>query len=343
MDNVYRPTSKALSTPRKQIYMAILPGIRVGYRQQTDGSFLVLNIDLDDTYTRLQGEATRPGLWRAESIEEDTFHVEFVRDGKLDPANKDRFVIVSDRTDQKPGFVVDETYQVLKSSRDKTTLGQIRRNGFDLHYTPGKKRIGGWTNLQESYTARSCASLRESAELLAQTMRDASGISGVLWGSEGGGSGILTQAMQILADQGVKLESHGIFLNRATTLPSQAVALAHRLGIATDDVTRKSSFSLHQMAGQLCFVDIPISNLVRLRTDNAYTLGSLARDTARGSFDAIQNTHTTVGAAGFLGFMTATSPAISQVGGILALTSIAIKTLEKVAPEFSRRPLWPRK
>lgn len=336
MDNIYKPNSQATSNTRKEIYMAILPGIRVIFKQQDSSAFKVLKIELDDTYTRQQREATSPGLWRARKVDKE-WEAKFVEDGKLDTTTRNRFVVISDRTNKKPGYEANKIFKVLQSSRDKTTLTQISNDGFDLHYTPGENSIGGMKNMKEVRHANNSASLKESAEILAHTMYNAREISGVVWGSEGGGSGVLTQAMQILADQGISLKTHGIFLNRANTLPSKVVELARKLEIKSDDVTKKSTLSLDQLAGQLCFLDTPVSYLERLNNDDDYGMGNLAKDTVQGTFNSIHNTNTAIGAVGLFGAAVAKSPVVATVGGILALTTVVIKTLENVAPEASRR------
>jgi hypothetical protein len=338
MDNIYKPSSRALSNSRNEVFMAVLPGIRVIYRQKDNGTFTVLKIDVDDAYTKQQKEATSPGLWNATKAD-DEWNASFVKDGKLNPNAKNKFVVISDRSSRHPTAEAASIFKVLQGSRDKTTVTQIGNDGFDLHYTPGEKSIGGMKNMKEVRHANNQASLKESAEILAHTMHNARDISGVVWGSESGGSGVLTQAMQILADRGVTLDTHGIFLNRATTLPSKAVELARKLESKSDRVDKKSTISLDQLAGQLCFFDTPVSNLERLKNDDDYTTGSLAKDTVQGTFNAVNNSNSVIGAAGLLGFSLASSPVVATVGGILALTTVVTKTLENIMPETSRKHL----
>lgn len=56
---------------------------------------------------------------------------------------------------------------------DQVSASALTSNDFDLHFTPGKKCIGGLRNLQQAYKAETDASLHESAILLADTMASA--------------------------------------------------------------------------------------------------------------------------------------------------------------------------
>ena len=61
------------------------------------------------------------------------------------------------------------------------------------------------------------------------------GIEGVSWVAEFGGAAVLTQAMKILADQGVTLEDHTAFLYRPNTNVEEA-AQAKALLILLKDI-----------------------------------------------------------------------------------------------------------
>jgi hypothetical protein len=111
---------------------------------------------------------------------------------------------------------------------------RVDSNGFDLHYTPGEKRLGGLKNYRNAIRPNQNAELHESALLLAKTMYQARDIKGVAWISEDGGSGVLTQAMTVLAAQGVKLTNHTAFLFNPTTSPNIAVKAAHEIGLKLD-------------------------------------------------------------------------------------------------------------
>ena len=106
---------------------------------------------------------------------------------------------------------------------------KVNQNGFDLHFTPGTKKTGGLINYKEATRPLDNESLYESAQLLARIMYDARNIEGVGWVAEYGGSGVLTQAMKILADRNVTLENHTVFLYRPRTSPNEAYKLAEKL------------------------------------------------------------------------------------------------------------------
>src|SRR5690606_41081729 len=106
---------------------------------------------------------------------------------------------------------------------------RVANPGLDLHYTPGKRGIVGLKKSRDALTNENGKALVESATLLANTMYSARNVQGVLWFADWGGSAVLTRALQILKDQHLKLEKHSVFLNRPTSVSSQALKLAKEL------------------------------------------------------------------------------------------------------------------
>src|SRR5690606_19803613 len=118
--------------------------------------------------------------------------------------DKDRVVTISDYyTDLDEA--AENCARAAKEPRDSYT---IDRRGFDMHFTPGTGKIGGLKPLTSQNPTRSRA-IRESAFLLAETMAASRNVDGVYWVSQGGGSGVLTQALQILKRLKVNFEDTG--------------------------------------------------------------------------------------------------------------------------------------
>ncbi|HWV14675.1 MAG TPA: hypothetical protein VN030_04525, partial [Cellvibrio sp.] len=156
----------------------------------------------------------------------------------------------------------------------------LKSNGFDLHFTPGEKRIGGLTNIQQAYNAATDTSLHESAILLARTMENARSIKGVAWVSQSGGLGVLTQAMRILNDKGVdfKESEHFVFFSNPTTNLTKAEQLARNIGIAVDRKSHsKNLLNIEQLFGR-GFLGGLAAGIQRYRSDKKYTALKLGVD-----------------------------------------------------------------
>jgi len=159
--------------------------------------------------------------------------------------------------------VVTDQYQLLDdalvladdAATDKSimvTKSDLAEFGFDLHFTPGEKRIGGVMNLQQAGAADADPRLRESATLLASTMKDASQYKNVKWISERGGSGVLTHAMSLLKAQGVSFKDtkHKVFFSHIMTNVAKAEQLARDIGLELGSPTHtKDIINVSEMFG----------------------------------------------------------------------------------------------
>ena len=98
------------------------------------------------------------------------------------------------------------------------------------------------------------------------------------------------------------------------------------------------TISLDQLAGRLSFSEINlVSNSKKLINDDNYSVGSLVKDTAKGIYSSVGSTNTVIGAGGLMGLGLAASPVVATVGGILAMSTLLIKSAEKIAPEFVQK------
>ena len=212
-------------------FVMILPGCKVTVEKLPNDKFKILHFDADLNFSKLQGDEKKPSLYRA-SKSRDGWQTALQPDYKILP-EKDRYVAISDIRNVRSSSVAEEVADYLADTPN-TGSQKIDANGFDLHFTPGQKRVGGLVNYKEAISPIEAKYLNESAYLLARAMYDARDIKGVSWVSEFGGSGILTQAMKMLADQKVSLEKHTIFLYRPSTSPNEAVRIAQQLNLNLD-------------------------------------------------------------------------------------------------------------
>lgn len=212
-------------------FVVILPGCKVTVEKLPQDGFRILHFDADVNYFELQVAALKPALYKAEKGRLSAgWNVTLQKRGQL-RKDKNRIVGVSDGLYDQPSAAAENIAPKLSKASFAGDGDVLNDDGFDFHYTPGKKRIGGLVNYRDAVRPLNNTAINESAILLAKTMYDSKDIPGVGWVSEFGGSAVLTQAMKILADQGVKLDKHRAFMVRPRTSVNEAVKQAHRLNL----------------------------------------------------------------------------------------------------------------
>lgn len=212
-------------------FVMILPGCKVTCEKLDADGFRILYFEADIHYGEAIKSKAKPGLYQASKIN-GAWKAELRKDGLIEH-KEDRLVAISDSGYDNP----DEAAGIAAPRIGEAPhVGSLRVNtkGFDLHFTPGEKRIGGLSNYRNAIRVNQYTELHESAMLLARTMYEAKEVPGVTWVSEDGGSGVLTQAMTIIAAQGIQLPSHVVFMFNPTTSPNTAVKAAHNLGVLLD-------------------------------------------------------------------------------------------------------------
>ncbi|MCX2778454.1 hypothetical protein [Microbulbifer thermotolerans] len=213
-------------------FVVILPGCRVTAEKRPDGSYRVLYMQADLNYSELMDRAEKPGLYEA-TKDGDEWQASLKKKGKI-AEREDRLVAISDSGYRNPDKAASMSASRIAEAPFSGGGLRVEKNGFDMHFTPGNKRIGGLINYRDSVRPLDNTKLYESALLLAKTMYDARKIKGVGWIAEFGGSAVLTQALKILADRGVRLENHTAFLVRPRTSPNEAIKAAHAVGLKLD-------------------------------------------------------------------------------------------------------------
>ena len=129
--------------------------------------------------------------------------------------------------------------------------------------------------MRQAVNAGTDPGLHESAILLARTMYEARNTEGVKWVSETGGSGVITQALKILVDQGVNLKEskHSIFLCNPTTRVSTIQALSIQLDLGQPRrINRSNPLKPDELVGGLGFGGGYVTAYVRLQNDKNYGL-----------------------------------------------------------------------
>lgn len=206
-------------------FFVFLPALKATMERRSNDEYVLVDLQLDAMYFEATDQkGTRMGLYRAKS-ERSRWEAAYVENGHILPKDG-RTVAVADSGYDRAIDAVEATVPRVTHSRAVAEV-DIATGGCDLHFTPGARRQGGLFR----YNAIGVTGTYGSATLLAESMRQARSLTGVKWIADHGGSSILTQAMRILADKGVTLKGHTVFLEQAATSPGDTVRLAHRLDL----------------------------------------------------------------------------------------------------------------
>ncbi len=146
-----------------------------------------------------------------------------------------------------------------------------------MHHTPGPSSLGGLINYHQALKPLSDTKVHASSIALAETMKQAKDIKHVRWVSEYGGSTVLTQALAILVDQGVKLPDHFIFMHRPKSVPHEALKLAHQLDMKIGRDFKKSAAT--DVIGNMGALGMIYDR--RMKEGKRYTTGNAIWDTGK--------------------------------------------------------------
>ncbi|MBY6191686.1 hypothetical protein KUV22_14730 [Microbulbifer agarilyticus] len=231
-NNVYvRPESRRSSGGSEKYYV-FLPGLKATVVRWPNDQFCITELVLDDNYyhTHRSGqEQTRLGTYRAKlGPNNSSWHTQYVEDGQVSPISG-RLVTVADSHYETANDAANYSIAGAMTFLGKNTIS-VRIDGCDLHFTPGNKRLGSLV----CYDPITVDSSRASAVHLAATMEQARKVRSVAWVADFGGSAVLTQAMQILANKGVTLPDHTVYFYRPRTSPAKALKLAHQLKLSVN-------------------------------------------------------------------------------------------------------------
>ena len=247
-DSVY--TTTEVGNGGYATYKMVLPGCVAYFHKNAQGCFYIYHLEANFEYLDLQRKGAKPGLHRVENKDRQ-WMTEFAENGQI-KTSPGRVVAISDSgssLEEAVGAVVPVITSAPEIGESKKAL---KLDGFDLHFTPGKTRFGGMRNRIQAAQPETTSSLNESALLLANTMQYAVKTKMVSWITQGGGSGIMTQALQILKDKNIDFSGteHQIFFSGITTNLVKAEQLARDLGLETGRLTHsRNPLNLNQLLG----------------------------------------------------------------------------------------------
>lgn len=304
---------QTLSTPYTSFEM-LLPGCRASVLKCTSGKYLVWKMKLDDKYTTLQSEGVKPGLYHV-SKSENHWKSSFKESGEISSLNYP-VISISDGSGNLTTAASDCANHLSKSSQ----IGSLplQKEGFDMHYTPGES-IGGLKQINQALFAGSHSSIRESAQLLAYTMERAKNTDTVLWLTQAGGSGVLTQAMEILRSRGIRFDenNHRVYFSHPTTSYVVAQNLAMELGMKFDrDNLSIHPFNLNELVGGMCVLGSYVAGYQRVKNDPEYNALNYGVDSLKGVSRNWQAISLTAGCA------TAVSAVLNAGGSAVAIPAV---------------------
>jgi len=306
----------------------VLPGCTATMAKTANGEYHLLYMRADERYFEQQKIGAQPGMHNVTKASRG-WRTHFNDNGQI--THKDnRFVAITDRRGSEPAETIKEAYDTLKDNPLTTSFMLESNTGFDMHYTPGDQSIGGLTNIRQAMNAQTDPELHESAILLAKSMHDARDIPGVQWVSEAGGSGVLCQALQILADQNITLDKHAIFLCNPTTRQTKVVELSLKLGLGQPrNISKNNLLRSGELVGGLGFGGGYGTAYQRLKKDDNYTAlmftGDMVKEST--SLKKAGGTAVAVGAAVSLSSAGASLPAIALFAGAVMGVAGLGKTL----------------
>ncbi|MGB3610111.1 MAG: hypothetical protein WA987_06995 [Cellvibrio sp.] len=213
----------AKTSDNRQVYVLLVPGLRMEFSQYPNSDFVIHRLSLDDTYFELQKNLKRPGLFRVEKGTRGSYMTEAVN--QITP-KEGRVVTVSEGSNNLRKITIDSA----RAAKEPIGDSVIDRFGFDMHVTPEEGKLRGMEKIGAK-KAKHSRMLRESAILLAKAMEESRKVEGVYWVSQGGGSEVLTQALNLLKANKVSFEGtgHHVFFSKPTTSIVKAQDLAFDL------------------------------------------------------------------------------------------------------------------
>ncbi|MBU2985779.1 hypothetical protein KO528_10495 [Saccharophagus degradans] len=317
----------------------ILPGCRAKVMKCSNGKYLVYKMNLDVNYPELQSNGRKPGLHQVRKTNQE-WTPKFKGNGQISNTPNPTIAISDGYSD------INRAAIICAGDISETGLigSQILpRQGFDMHYTPGKG-IGGLKNIRQALHAATDINLYESAALLAKTMEMAKNTKDVIWVAQGGGSGVLTQAMSILKNKGVEFTNnkHYLYFSHPTTSFVRAQALAMDIGMKFD----RNNLSIrtlnpNETIGGLNLGGDFIAAYQRKKRDPEYTALHLGVDALKGVHRNWQPISTTAGCAAAISAAVGTGGSALALPAVLtaatAMTGLGLTLFSSWLPESYRR------
>lgn len=307
-NNVFIPNVKDFKTNSFQKVVVFVPGIKATVEHRAGGHLVVTELELSDGYDAIAKRGgERPGVYRVEGTD-DGFKATYKANGRITP-EANRNVAIADTSYSTLSMAVSAVGSELESICNSDT---VTKGEFDLVYSPVGNKLGGLTKYSPDIHTQSYA----FAGLLADAMEKSRSHSGVVWASQGGGSVVLTQALQALVAKGAsfKDKKHIVKMHRATSNPVPTLQAAFKLGMRPDKKVGNGNGDIIPSAHAM------VINASRARDpDDYYTWSDYRNDFTGGVLAALS----AAGAISTTVVLTASSPLLVKLGVVSGLVGTA--------------------
>jgi hypothetical protein len=316
-------------------FVMSLPGLAVFFRKRSNSEYVVYRIKRTASFQQGQESFKEPGLFEVVK-DREVYQASLRRDGRIKSVDN-RVVVVSDAS----STLDDAVQSGVLAMKDSPFATFGKRSDFDLHCTPGPEKFGGLRNYKQAMAPELDSELRKSAMLLSRTIYEARKIKGVNWVSDGGGSAVLTQAMYLLAQQGVSLKDseHYVYFGDLTSNLLKAQKFAEQIGFKFERKNKSIDYLKPSSVFGSGFGGAYLAAFYRYRSDpENYTLLKMSADVVAESTNA-QGAGavllTTGAATAFaLGFNPTT---IGLSAGAAAIAAIAKSGLPKIYDKIKEK------
>jgi len=261
-------------TRGREEFFVTLPGCKATIERRSNDQYYLMDLTFDDTYSEINNLTQATGLHKAKKSDgNNDWGSTFYKNGQTDASgNGIRIAAITDGNHED----AEKAAQTIAASIAKAPDAPSEKNftEMDVHYTHGTGKHGGLLNRKMAINPLNNDKIHGSAILLAKSMMSAKD-KNITWVSEKGGSAVLTQALEIVSNNNVRLEKHNVFLYDPTTSTNQALQAARRAGIELDRyAVHTGIFNPMGNSGQLTML------YNRVKSDKDYTRGNAAFDLA---------------------------------------------------------------
>lgn len=263
------------------VFYAVLPGIKATFEHRSNGTYNLTSLIPDKNYMKMLYDAEKPALYEVKKPS-NRWIANLIENGEVKKDKEFPFVVITDRNHQNIDDAAEQASSSLSDAPAASSDRILKAKGFNMHFTPGTKRISGLKSINVGIESKNDRHLHQSAIQLANSMYNAKDTEGVLWLSEYGGSGVLQKAMEILSTQEISLKKHAIFLSHPTTPPSELFKLSSKLGLETEGRGITKGLGRGEFWGRMSIIDTPKSKITRLKHDENYDGYKLTGDVIRG-------------------------------------------------------------
>ncbi|TVZ38953.1 hypothetical protein P886_3339 [Alteromonadaceae bacterium 2753L.S.0a.02] len=321
--NVFIPNTNEFKANTFQKVVVVVPGIMATVERRPNDTLVVTGLVLSDAYKSLaKNSSEKPGIYQI-SGDPARPDVKYKSNGRITPKDE-RKVVIADTKYTDP---LEGARSAVKNLEKMFGRQAALKCDFDLFYSPVGSSLGGMRNYNPIVHKEAYA----YAGLLADAVEKSNNLKGVEWTSQGSGSVVLTQALEVLTHKNISFleQNHVITMYKPTTDPSITLLAANKLGMKADKKLIGGNFRAN--------VTSIISNVARARdSKDPYNWKDYKNDLLDGSMTTVGATTSATGAiatgAGLLLAGTAAGPVIASVGavtGIVGMVHFGISSVRK--------------